>query len=257
MSEKPSQGPPKTRRRTVLHYNLLGSPRPLPIKQRRPWAVDENEYHALCEVLNWTDDEAKKAALKIERHAEAWEGDAKHERRVREITRPWAIGALEAWERRPQHDSGVREAGACAEAIAVLRTLGVKLLEHPAEKSRYPREEYIIDTLGLSQYDLFLLEFVANRPVKFYQLRVLDLPPGLVDVSTRYPDSGSSRVIWATRALWPLLTGHAKLSRCPAPVAGSVSKRRCDRYFVSGGRPGRPAEHCSAACRQRKYRRVA
>lgn len=59
----------------------------------------------------------------------------------------------------------------------------------------------------------------------------------------------------AARGLWRILMGETQIRRCPAPEPGhSDPKRKCGRYFVSGGKIGRPAIFCSDACSKRASR---
>jgi len=51
-------------------------PSPLPITQQQPFGVDENESNALCEVLNWAQEEAEKVAGWVRQELAERQGDA-------------------------------------------------------------------------------------------------------------------------------------------------------------------------------------
>ena len=62
-------------------------------------------------------------------------------------------------------------------------------------------------------------------------------------------------VLGAARDLWAILGGEAELRRCEAPARGhSDHNLTCGRYFVSGGKIGRPKRFCSDACAKRDSR---
>ena len=65
----------------------------------------------------------------------------------------------------------------------------------------------------------------------------------------------TSGLMPAARDLWKVLAGEVRLLRCPAPAPGhSNPTMKCGRYFVSGGKVGRPAQFCSDACTKRDSR---
>jgi len=64
----------------------------------------------------------------------------------------------------------------------------------------------------------------------------------------------TTRLIWATQALWAIFEGEKYIRRCPAPAPGKGGNSRCDRYFVSDPTLRHPNRYCSATCRKRHER---
>ena len=216
------------------YFNPLGSPVELSLMDNRPWGADENGFRALGEILNWTDTQAEGAKLMAERVADDWEGT-------------------------PEHARLAREAMACGQAVAILRGLGASLLAHPAERTGYVRPEYVFGALDLSVGDLGVLSSVANqRPLTYDILVCRGWPkddhgePTIthVDVGVSYALGGHPRIIWATRALWPILRGEVTISRCAADLRG----KPCSGVVVNAV-GGQQRLYCSDKCHNRMQQR--
>jgi hypothetical protein len=203
-------------------------PSPLPITQQQPFGVDENESNALCEVLNWAQEEAEKVAGWVRQELAERQGDA-------------TLG----------------DDFACL--ISLLRAVGPRVAAY-SETSEGPGVVKGLDPVqasGLAETDLRILEQIANYPPKRFDFVYLPTPNGhqVIFPSVSYQPH-ISRLVWASRGLLPILAGEARLRRCPAP-ASNKGGQECGRYFVSGGRVGYPARYCSETCRKRAHRRKA
>ncbi len=57
------------------------------------------------------------------------------------------------------------------------------------------------------------------------------------------------------RGICAVIAGEVQVRRCPAPEPGhSDPARKCGKYFVSGGKIGRPAKFCCENCGKRDSR---
>ena len=123
--------------------------------------------------------------------------------------------------------------------IEVVREIGAAL-EH-GERPGLPQE--LLDRLTrIARHPSPDYRFVLNSESILTPLRVFYLEEALLVQAIRC----LGHILWSG--------GKVKLLRCPVPAPGhSDPKMKCDRYFVSGARHGRPKKYCSAACRSRSY----
>ncbi len=180
----------------------------------------EDPVECLCDILNWTDQQAQKTEAALE----STHGMGGIVRLLREL------GAQITRHQPGPIEQTVKEAG-----VECLLPLW--------------------EDVRLSSEDLDLLLSVANESPQWFDLESVSLGKAReVILATQGYDRDKSHYIGAARALWPILEGKAQLLRCPAP-APDKGGQECGRYFVSGGRVGYPARYCSETCRKRAHRR--
>jgi len=185
-----------------------------------------SEFGDLCMVLNWSEEEARREEA--------------------------ALADVLAGLEDPRVDL-------FAGMIALLCRIGAEVvsaepgpleqhLRTSSDKWQLPLWE-AFGALKVTDADLARLEAVANQPAHFFWIR--RLPGAGLHAASGYW-AHISRLVWAARGLWPVLEGKAKLLRCPAPAPGHSNPAiQCGRYFVAGGKVGRPARYCSDTCRRR------
>ena len=200
---------------------------------------DDNEAANLCMILNWTDEEAAIAENALAEFLEGWSEYAKSKEALAKGLREFSgslVGPSPCAKPSATNYLGT---------IALLRTIGTRIVEGPEPQEDFPSWEH----LDLTDEDLFKLNFVANQNPKDFRFERWG--PSVVATWTYHRHT--SQLVWAVHGLWPILEGKARLSRCPAPAPDKV--RECGRFFVSGGRVGYPARYCSETCRKRAERR--
>lgn len=240
-------------------------------KQQEKAASPDNDYRlgfdCLCEILNWTAKEATTEEAYLVELVDMWE------KRTKVPSSP----LFSVQDLLPRHFHQGRPEGFLG-VIALLRALAPRVIAHkPGPRERELSADLIAqrlepiplwEDLELSEDEHVTLNFVANQnPVHFLLClggaATKSLAGAFVDhkyaestwilaESEFYPDL--SRLILATRSLWPILAGEARLRRCPAPAPGGDLARKCGRYFVSGGKVGRPALFCCENCGKRDSR---
>lgn len=192
---------------------------------------DAAELGALCDVLNWTDDETAQRQSELSARLDALQG----------LKDGGNWGLL---------DPLLHTDRAFLMITTILRELGKRIEGRTAPFSA--------EDLGLNTYPED-----AALSVTGIVLRVANSTPVVLDLDTEDEDGVVRTRTWwqeqtldlirAARGLWWVLHGRVRLLRCPAPASGRTG--RCGRYFVSGGQVGYPAKYCSETCRKRAQRR--
>jgi len=109
----------------------------------------------------------------------------------------------------------------------------------------------------LSDSDRRLVEEIANTPWERVELATC---PDLTPDQNKITYAHSMLYFWSlpvgiARGICAVLSHDVRLLRCPAPAPGHSNPAIiCGRYFVSGGKVGRPANFCSEACTKRDSR---
>ena len=185
-----------------------------------------SEFGDLCVLLNWSEEEARREEAAL---ADVLAG--------LEDPRVDLFAGMAALLRRIGAEVVSAEPGPLEQQLRAF-----------SDKSQLPLWE-AFGALKVTDADLARLEAVANEPAQFFRLH--RLPGAGLHAASGYWVH-TSRLVWATRGLWPVLEGKARLLLCPAPAPGhSDPAVHCGRYFVAGGKVGRPARYCSDTCRRR------
>ena len=243
---------------------------------RRPKAETDivREVEALCEVLNWRDEEVAIAEAAVAIFFA--ERDATWKELGKDV---------------PQWDARHYTPEAFAGAIALLRRVGNAALDHPevggaavVTPPRKPDDRYVaylarpdgseslagqpgaatrflpMEALNIDERDAARLTHLASIGPKWFEVRVIR--PGseyepIVYVSWKgLAHDGTSRIVWATRALLAVLLGEVHLARCTVGwQKGPLKGTRCGRVYAVQGPAGRTRDYCgSEACKGRRKR---
>jgi len=255
---EPGSEPADSTDPTLIQGQTLCPP-PLPLTDKGD-AVDSNVFHSLCEVLNWSDDEAQAVV-----HFLSAGGGGAHLQKdtsrqdfaiVVQVLRRIGPEVAKLWSARSP--DMCRRGGIVPPSVTPFCQ---RVLARIANKSA--TEFALMPVPYLSRADL--------PPAMEERLRAKDLPPherqAILENALRgAPEppmvlrslSGyqphTTRLIWATQALWAIFEGEKYIRRCPAPAPGKGGNSRCDRYFVSDPTLRHPNRYCSATCRKRHER---
>ena len=226
------------------------------------------ETNALCEVLNWTDEQAAEAEAEMARF---FEGQGRLRKRLggrfpecnpmyhgRE-----AFGDTIRLLRRIGWGALDNTAPGGLELPApppLLRVIGEALMRGPLPSGVQLRLKQFqsLPSLTVSEDDARRLSLVANMSPRQFSIAVFGAEsPELPTVSVTWGSQQcTSRLIWATRGLLAVLLGEAQLARCRVLRRGWPRRgTECGRAYVVKGPAGQPRKHCTdSACAGRLRR---
>ncbi|MBM3472618.1 MAG: hypothetical protein FJX75_05000 [Armatimonadetes bacterium] len=230
------------------------------------------ECEALCEVLNWTEEEAAQAEAEVARCFE--------ERRALRERYGWGLtpfeealgyvpeafaGAIPLLRRMARHildRAGVPLAAGPwpldAPGVRYIRMLDES--ERPGRQPAAATRFLPVSAVGIDEREARMLNHLARIGPKWFEVRFVPPRQGyeaIVMVSWKgLPYDGTSRIVWATRALLAVLLGEVQLARCTVKwQRGPRKGQRCGRVYVVQGPAGRTRDFCgSAACKERRKR---